>query len=103
MRLGTSRRSPGKQEPPTLGNHLYESFIQSRHCDVELSFVHADFEHQLSAHRMVLERAEFFRALFSGPLSAKAAAAASHVVVLDDPNITKWTRCARASASSTKD
>ena len=75
------------RSPSTLNKHLHDSFVHARHCDVELRFVHADFEQRLSAHKMVLERSEYFRALFSGPLSG--AAASSHSVVLDDPNMTR--------------
>ena len=71
-----------------LGRHLYESFIQARHCDAVLIFRHSDFEHRVCAHKVVLERTEYFRALFSGPLSTNHQAGDT-VVVLDDPNITQ--------------
>ena len=53
-----------------------------------LIFRHSDFEHRVCAHKVVLERTEYFRALFSGPLSTNHQAGDT-VVVLDDPNITQ--------------
>ena len=74
-----------------LGSHLYECWCHGRHVDVKLRFILADDSSCLvPAHKVVLERAAYFRALFSGPLASSAASGEEGEVVvrLDDPSIT---------------
>lgn len=74
--------------PAGLGAHLFACWRQNRHIDIRLRFMLADDKAVLvPAHKVVLERAAYFRALLSGPLAASTATG-EIVVRLDDPSIT---------------
>ena len=70
-----------------LGQHLYACWKHGRQVDVTLSFKLAAETTEVRCHKLVLERASYFRALFSGPLAA-AATTSEISVRLDDPSIT---------------
>ena len=71
---------------PSLAAHLFGHYQKQRHCDVAICFHHCDFQETVRAHKVVLERADFFSSLFSGPLSSGEE---SLTVTLDDPAITR--------------